>query len=259
MKRSIVVAIVGLASALGCLTDDPANNDGNWVMPPYLPVTGDGDGTTPAPGDGDPTVPGDGDGLFPGDGDGTFPGDGDGLFPGDGDGVLPGDGDGDNTGPSAREQIAGTGTANNCSTYGLPNGGNCGGIYCAIDEDLLSRALSETPSFPNGCGAVPADLICSGITARTVAACARKEKSAAPLAPNSELRPKIQTCVLQEAEIAAKMPTSCLSCYLDSAECSGDNCLIDCLGGDSPTCDKCRLDKGCSRPVADCTGFPNPL
>ena len=39
----------------------------------------------------------------------------------------------------------------------------------------------------------------------------------------------------------------------------GDNCLIECLGGDSPTCDKCRLDKGCSRPVADCTGFPNPL
>jgi hypothetical protein len=175
------------------------------------------------------------------------------------DGGMSGDGDDPGTNTGARKKIEGTGTKAGCSTYGLPTGVKCGGIYCAIDEDLLSLAMEETASLPNGCGSVPAELICSGITARTVAACARKEKSAAPLASNAELRPKIQACALLEAELKAKMPVSCLGCYLDSAQCSGDKCLIECLGGDSATCDKCRLDKGCSRPVADCTGFPNPL
>ncbi len=258
MKRFSLLVVVGLSVLLGCLTDDPANNDGDWTLPPPLPITGgDGDNTA---GDGDNTA-GDGDSTS-GDGDNTA-GDGDSTS-GDGDGTA-GDGDstsGDgDTGSStnARAQIEGTGTQNNCSTYGLPTGGMCGGIYCAIKEELLSQALEETPNFPNGCGAVPSGLICSGITARTVAACARKEKSAAPFANNAELRPKIRACAYLEAELKAKMPESCLNCYLDSAECSGDNCLIDCLGGDSATCDKCRLDKGCSRPVADCTGFPNPL
>lgn len=252
MKRFGLLVVVGLSVLLGCLTDDPANNDGDWTLPPPLPITG---------GDGDNTA-GDGDGTA-GDGDSTS-GDGDNTA-GDGDDGLnvdvdSGTGDGDN-GPSthARDQITGSGTRNNCTTFDPPSGGMCGGIYCAINEELLSQALKETPSFPKGCGAVPADLICSGLTARTVAACARAVKSAAPFALNPELRDKVQACVLQEAEVKAKMPESCLECYIDSAICSGDNCVIECLGGDSFACDKCRLDKGCSRPVATCTGFPNPL
>jgi hypothetical protein len=167
-----------------------------------------------------------------------------------------GDGDGD-TGPSALEQIAGTGK--NCLTYQAKSGDKCAGVYCGISQDLLAQALTETQNFPNDCGSVPADLLCSGVTVTQVGMCARSVKSANITKSNAELRPLIQECVYKNAEIKAKMPPACLGCYLTSAECSGEKCLLQCLSGDSPNCDKCRLDNGCSRPVAKCTGFPDPL
>lgn len=250
MKSARIGLLLGLSLASGCLDTAVADNDGNYVPVPPL-TTGDGGVGGPGPGTGPGPGVGTSDATVPTPGTGS-PDAGPGGSADAGGTMNPGTG-----GMSAVQKIVGTGTS--CSTYGLPMGGKCGGIYCNVEPALLKQAFQELTNRPNGCQVVPDDLACSGITARTTAACARKIKSGNPLASNAELRPKIEACVFEEASIKAAMPSSCLSCYLDSATCSGDNCLIECLGGDSPSCDKCRLDKGCSRPVADCTGFPNPL
>lgn len=250
MKRVRIGLLLGLSLATACLETEVANNDGDWVPPATLPDAGPL-GAGPSLGVNDAAVSAPVGNVG---GGGSVGGGGTSTADAGGTPVTPGTGGG---GVSAVQQIIGTGKA--CSTYGLPTNGKCGGVYCAVEPALLERAFQELTNRPNGCNTVPSDLACSGLTARVTAACARKIKSANALASNAELRPKIQACVYEDAEIKAKMPPTCLSCYLDSATCSGDNCLIECLGGDSPSCDKCRLDKGCSRPVADCTGFPNPL
>ena len=276
MKRAQIALVLGVSLGAGCgATPPPADNDMGWVQPATavdgtggddMKVDGTGGDGTVVDGTGDDTSA-DGTGVDDTLDDGTV---GDGTV---GDGTV-GDGTvGDGTagegtvddgtvadgpgGTGAIEMIAGT--AGTCTTYGLPENGMCGGIYCNVDLELLTQAFAENPAKPNGCGTVPAELACSGLTARTVAACARKIKSANPVDSNDMLRPKVRACVFEEAELQAKMPESCLECYLDAAACSSDNCLVECLPGDSTFCDQCRLDKGCSLPVADCTGFPNPF
>lgn len=243
MNRTRISLLLGLTLTIACVEPaESADNDGDYVSALLPPDASSG---TPTPTDAGFIAP-----VGPLDASAVVVADG-------GGGALDAGKDAAVMGPSAVAQITGSGKS--CSTYGLPMNGKCGGIYCAIEPALLEAAFQELTNRPNGCNPVPSDLICSGITARTVAACARKLRSANPLATNAELRPKIQACAYEQAEVKAKMPATCLGCYLDSASCSGDKCLVECLGGDSPACDKCRLDKGCSRPVADCTGFPNPL
>lgn len=274
--------VLGLLMGAGCLDSTaPADNDGQWTPPANTGGDGDGDdgngntggnntggGNTGGNNTGGNNTGGNNTGGNNTGGDNTggnnTGGDntgGDNTGGGDTDGGTgggDGDGDGDgNTGPSALEQIAGTGTK--CLTYQPKEGDKCAGVYCGINQALLEQALSEIQNFPNDCGSVPADLLCNGTTVTAVAACARDVKSKNLGKSNAEIRPLVQECVYKNAEIQAKMPPACLGCYLTSAECSGDKCLLQCLGGDSPTCDKCRLDNGCSRPVAQCTGFPDPL
>ena len=78
-------------------------------------------------------------------------------------------------------------------------------------------------------------------------------------ASNYSLRPMIQDCVYKDATIKAKVPPACLSCFIDAAVCAGDNCLLQCLSGDSPTCDSCRKQNDCEQPVFSCGGLPSPF
>jgi hypothetical protein len=80
-----------------------------------------------------------------------------------------------------------------------------------------------------------------------------------PLSSNAELRPLIRDCVFEDAEIEQMVNPDCLSCFIDAAQCAGDNCLIECLSGDSPGCDACRLENDCEQPVFACTALPSPF
>ena len=46
---------------------------------------------------------------------------------------------------------------------------------------------------------------------------------------------------------------------LDAAQCASDNCLTQCLSGDSSGCDTCRMNNNCNQPVPTCAGFPSPF
>jgi hypothetical protein len=92
-----------------------------------------------------------------------------------------------------------------------------------------------------------------------VGTCAREERAANLFANTDERRVRIRDCVYQDAEIATNMREACLDCFIDVALCAGENCLIQCLAGDSAACDACRQDNDCERPLFACSGLPDPF
>jgi hypothetical protein len=169
------------------------------------------------------------------------------------DAAQSGAGGSSDVGPNP-ELVAGTATAAGCSSYQLPAAGMCGGYYCGVDQATLTQALDAAAT----CGGDP-EFTCDGRLVLVVGDCARGVKSAMPFASNAELRPMIEACVRADADIPQDLPADCLVCFVDAAVCAGDNCLIECLSGDSPGCDSCRIENDCQQPVFACGGLPNPL
>jgi len=47
----------------------------------------------------------------------------------------------------------------------------------------------------------------------------------------------------------------CMECFAANCQCSGIQCLGQCIGGPSPGCDACVIEK-CSGPFEECSGIP---
>lgn len=158
--------------------------------------------------------------------------------------------------PPMESVIKGSGIAAKCSSYGLPKNGMCAGYYCGIKVDAV---MAEYKPAASKCDTTPEE-ICDGQLTRDVAKCARDTKSNPLNALDSDemIRAKVQTCV---TKIAANkdIEQDCLDCFLDAAQCASDNCLTQCLTGDSATCDKCRMDNDCNQSVPTCAGLPSPF
>jgi hypothetical protein len=152
-------------------------------------------------------------------------------------------------------KIPGSAEAAGCSSYGLPMGGMCAGYYCGVTIDDV-RAELKPGSL---CDPDP-EKICDGGLTREVGKCARETKSnpANAFDTDAQIRMKVQACVLKNAKYA-ETDVDCLGCFLDAAQCASDNCLTQCLTGDSATCDKCRMDAECNQTVPSCAGFPSPF
>jgi hypothetical protein len=204
----------------GCL--DTASNYGS-VLPPL---------------DAAPTPPSGGGNNRPDAGGGS-----------NGDGDTSGDGD---DGPS---KIKGTAESAGCSSYQMRDGDDaCAGYYCGVSIDLIEAELKGSGK----CSPTPED-VCSGKVTTKVAACARSTKSNPLNAFDSDetLRMKTLACVKMDSSIDAS--DECLGCFLDAAQCASNNCLTQCLTGDSPDCDNCRLSNNCNQPVPLCAGLPTPF
>lgn len=261
---SFLVAMLLVSAAAGACMDPAATDEG--ALPPVpgydAAVPGDtggggtqGGGTQGGGVQGGGTQGGgtQGGGGTPGGTDVDAGATGDAGAVGDGGGTA-GDGGGGAGGGSAVAAIIGSGK--NCSTYGLKMGDKCAGVYCGVTEPQLAAAFEE---LPDRLCKISAAWACEGATVRKVGDCAREVKSANPLNNNAQNRPLVQACVYKDASIMQNVTPECLSCYLDSAICSGDKCLVECIAGNSKSCDDCRLRNNCSQPVAPCTGLPNPL
>jgi hypothetical protein len=157
-------------------------------------------------------------------------------------------------GGSMPGSVAGSALAAGCSSYQLPANGMCGGYYCGVTEETLARESNPAAKCLG-----TAAFKCEGRIVLVVGTCARRFKSSMPFATNAELRPMIRDCVFEDAEIAQMVQADCLSCFIDAAQCAGDNCLIECLSGDSASCDSCRIQNNCEQPVFPCSGLPNPF
>jgi hypothetical protein len=264
--RSWLVLV--LVSAAGCLDTASLDNDYGSSKPlrgitqsngsppaPARPAGNVSPGTAPRAG-----APATGNGLAAGKGGSSSPSNAGNppVQPADGNtsgmagatGPAPAGSDGSMVGGP----VAGSALAAGCSSYQPPANGMCGGYYCGVTEEILARE-----STPNAKCSGTAAFKCEGRIVLVVGACARSIKSAMPFASNDELRPLIRDCVFEDAEIQQMVHAECLSCFIDAAQCAGDNCLIECLSGDSASCDACRLDNNCEQPVFPCTGLPNPF
>jgi hypothetical protein len=56
-----------------------------------------------------------------------------------------------------------------------------------------------------------------------------------------------------------ELRSTCLDCYVASANCAKDNCFTQCLSRETPACDACRVEKGCISQFYACAGFKSPL
>jgi hypothetical protein len=147
-----------------------------------------------------------------------------------------------------------TGTGTMCSSYGMAMDGKCAGYFCGVDLETLTKAVDPMAKCGND-----VDLLCRNSVITAVGTCARQVKSQMPAATNEVLRPMVEACVFQDAEIKANVSSDCLLCTIMGAECAAANCLGECLAGDSALCDSCRKTNNCELPVFECGGIPAPF
>ncbi|HEX6243779.1 MAG TPA: hypothetical protein VFZ61_22850, partial [Polyangiales bacterium] len=152
------------------------------------------------------------------------------------------------------QRVSIAGMTAGCSSYGTATGGKCAGYYCNVTSSLLSSAFDPTAV----CGNIGAAALCSGDLGRDAATCSRQQKSANPLDTNAQLRPKIEACIRARANYT-NVSAQCMGCYLNVEECANATCLVECLGGNSASCDTCRRNSNCDQQLPGCGGLPNPF
>jgi hypothetical protein len=141
--------------------------------------------------------------------------------------------------------LAGTGLA--CTGYQDAPPGKCWGYWCGISYEDVRAA-----TVPSGICQSDAELqlICEGGIARKVAQCGRDNAIFF-----NDFEERIDACV---RKVATYDPISdaCLDCYTASARCALMHCASECVDGDSPDCDKCRMDNDCTPDWYTCSGVP---
>ncbi len=151
--------------------------------------------------------------------------------------------------PPAESVVAGSAIEAGCAGNSQPSGEQCGGYYCGTTLDAIA---AETPAGSPCGGDLHAGLLCQGTISRVVSACARSSAFASdPVAAT-------RTCGKNDAELAG-INDQCLECFVQSAACAREHCLVTCLPGDSANCDQCRIDNGCTPNVFSCGNIPSPL
>ncbi|HET9954922.1 MAG TPA: hypothetical protein VFQ61_10485 [Polyangiaceae bacterium] len=66
-----------------------------------------------------------------------------------------------------------------------------------------------------------------------------------------------QSCMKMNAE--PDPSDACLTCYMLSVQCAATNCFAECAAdGNTPTCQSCRVEKGCTDAFYTCSGLPEP-
>ena len=150
--------------------------------------------------------------------------------------------------------LSGSTAAAQCTylSRSAPDSGMCNGYYCGVSEAQIAAAMPADSLCGN-----PADT-CQGTLVDRVSACTRDIVIANLGTPSAQLRSQIEACVYSDAPTKEKVAPACLGCFLDSAGCVVDNCLMDCVV-DGPACDSCRLRSNCIQPVFGCAKVPNPL
>ena len=150
--------------------------------------------------------------------------------------------------------LSGSTAAAQCTylSRSAPDSGMCNGYYCGVTEAQIAAAMPSDSVCGN-----PADT-CQGTLVDQVTACTRDIVIANLGTPAAQLRSQIEACVYRNAQTKERVAPACLGCFLDSAGCVVDNCLMDCVV-DGAACDSCRLRSNCIQPVFGCAKVPSPI
>jgi hypothetical protein len=147
-----------------------------------------------------------------------------------------------------------------CTSYTPVADGRCGGSHCTQTEvDLKASAIANATCG----GAVEIKSFCSLEAVNVVAQCTRS--SLGSIGDDVTFSNAISTCATtptaqNPAVVPAGFSSACLSCFVDSAKCAAQKCLIECAANDkTPECDECRINQGCIGSFYQCAGITNPL
>lgn len=160
---------------------------------------------------------------------------------------------------AALEQLAGTVAAADCSSYELAGEGRCGGFYCGVSLEVLAAASDPGATcYPlDGFDGVAS--LCDNRLLTLVGRCGRRELANDPIASESALRIAVRRCMYEDPDVRQRFSEPCVDCYVQESLCSGQNCPVECLLGDSAECEVCRARAGCEAALFACSGLPNPL
>jgi hypothetical protein len=143
--------------------------------------------------------------------------------------------------------VAGSGESCHATSDGRPEG-RCYGYLCGTNSNSIKAALA--PHSP--CGTNPEVwLICDGSGEREATRCARNH------ALDADPRAGTRDCIRQNPALRP-FADACVNCFLDAVDCARQNCISECLAGDSLVCDQCQEAHGCTAAFFACSGLPNP-
>lgn len=142
----------------------------------------------------------------------------------------------------------GTAAPYTCNSFTPPTATLCGGSHCQETQAELKAGLSPS-------GACKTDMevstFCNLKAVNEVRTCA---------VSNFGNTMAGQTCARQKLP---EVSPACLQCYLDSAECAGNKCLLECFMATNESntgpCDACRVAQGCISSFYSCAGFRDPI
>ncbi len=171
---------------------------------------------------------------------------------GDGDGDRDAGGDGDRTFELTGDvgPVEGTAETAQCSeTSDTSDEGGCYSFYCGTNSNSIKAGATSSAK----CG-TDGEIYyaCEGSTTRKTSECARINA----LRPDPHAAAR--DCVREESDLDV-ISDACLECYLDSADCARENCISECLEGNSAGCDACRQENGCTPNFYECAGLPDPV
>lgn len=131
-----------------------------------------------------------------------------------------------------------------------------GGCYYFLCNETEESVLAQATK--GGACAGPKDVAiqCEGQSPRTVAECARS--NAGLLEDIKVFEQAVTDCARTDERLSKDFSDACLACNVKSAVCAADKCLSECVSGDSPECDKCRITNECEATFYKCGGLPDP-
>jgi hypothetical protein len=240
-KHTSLTLSLLLSLAGACVEDAPIDNDKPTDTTDSVSSADDGNAASGM---------GSGNGSQPGTGAGGDDSEGSGS-----DGIVGGGAGSDDGGSGPVDSVvAGTAIDARCAGNSKPQGAMCGGYYCGTTKDAIR---AETRPQAVCSGEAQLGLLCSATLSTVVSRCARTAGQMV-LASDEEKATYTRTCAKDDPALA-QVTDPCLECFVESAKCARENCLVECLPGDSASCDKCRIDNGCTPSVFPCAGIPSPL
>jgi hypothetical protein len=132
-----------------------------------------------------------------------------------------------------------------CHSWTLPAAPMCGGTHCLQNFEQITASVK--PGAACG-GEKNLQTLCSLKGPDAVGQCSLI---------NVTNRSNILSC--SEKALGSDVTPACLNCYMKSADCAFEQCIVDCINGTNTVrCDNCRLNKGCATIFYDCAGLTIP-
>ncbi len=160
---------------------------------------------------------------------------------------------------------AGTDTGVTADIAGL--GADTAGTDAATADAAKDTAMPMDTMMDTGAmdtGMMDSGPIDTGASTDTAAAGACTNAADKTILDSGKVQDATTTCAMQSMGDATKaaacvktqtgLSDGCSTCFAGILSCTFKNCLSSCMGGKTPACDQCMIDKGCNADFGVCAG-----